>query len=104
MANRFFFSLDEDDVAAASFLFDRRTLLDCFFSASAEEDIAFVEEVHRAETEIVNVRWSGVARNVVPCGLVERCEQRSASGVGGGVHGGRIEKERGEFTFGATAP
>jgi hypothetical protein len=34
---------------------------------------------------------------VVPCGLVERCEQRSASGVGGGVHGGRIEKERGEL-------
>ena len=39
MANRFFFSLDEDDVAAASFLLDRRTL-HCFFSASAEEDIA----------------------------------------------------------------
>ena len=52
--------------------------------------------MHRAETEIVNVRWSGVARNVVPCSLVERCEQRSASGVGGGVHGGRIEdKARG---------
>ena len=39
VANRFFFSLDEDDVAAASFLFDRRTL-HCLFSASAEEDIA----------------------------------------------------------------
>ena len=40
-----------------------------------------------AETQVVNVRWSGVACNVVPCGLVKRCEQRSASGVGGGVHG-----------------
>ena len=59
-----------------------------------------MEEVHRAETEIVNVRWSGVARNVVPCSLVERCEQRSASGVGGGVHGDTEDrKERGRAIF-----
>lgn len=45
----------------------------------------FVEEVDRAETKVVNVRWSGVACNVVPCGLVERREERSARGVG--VHG-----------------